>query len=573
MRSIASSNQQRSSYDHKEHLKETSLPGKREEVANPVDRQMDQASHGGHTETLQDQAATQPLRPISEDILKSLPLFVPDGEGSPALSFQDSQMIAIQCKEGRKPAIVMSQELVDATIVTLEAAVESLYQRKLADVQKDIISERKEWTSRQQIILRREWRDLEDVAENMQGLDEYLRFADEYSRWIDAQTDDAIKTASDNHVSFAGHLYGVFQGHGMINIPDDRLKNIQPDEKFLQDFRIPEQEDSQVDEATQRHGEGFDNGSRASSPGRGRARDVNSMSHAADGRSRSSSPRRDRHRGRGRYRSRSPRRLRDASGSDSAQRDLSELHQARRRERLDSSRPPRQGASELGTEVTDQGWDSELGWPEEHPANRARRDLYARASEWDKALQEFEQRHDQPRRPEADGKVEMHEFERFVGLNRRQIEAEERFREARRRCQELGVEIPYNQTSSFAEDAGFDEEKVREYLLQFSGPDKFPKVNEWLENVVQVESDRTSADRDVDQASRMPTPEVSEEEARNVRNDLRPDDCLDSVAFGRGKERIRKVQMAADSMRDEAMAQWAQREGKSKADWDNSHWG
>ena len=168
--------------------------------------------------------------------------------------------------------------------------------------------------------------------------------------------------------------------------------------------------------------------------------------------------------------------------------------------------------------------------------------------------------------PSAGTEVDLkHPFEMFRELNQNQVLAEERFRQARRRCNELGVDVLYDaQSSSFAQDDE-GEQTARAVLARCAGPDKYPDVQTWLDG---ISGDVTAANWEGIDV----TPSAGSNEL-----DRQPwalyDDSWSAVAPGAGKGRIQRDQAARDVLREEAKEQWAESMGVLKEDWDAHHWG
>ncbi|KAF2158632.1 hypothetical protein M409DRAFT_30857 [Zasmidium cellare ATCC 36951] len=215
------------------------------------------------------------------------------------------------------------------------------------------------------------------------------------------------------------------------------------------------------------------------------------------------------------------------------------------------------------------GWNSEDEFPDEEPspAEIARRDFYAAAEDLNKAQNDFEKRHEVTQQPSYLGMhaEPKHPFESFKQLNQNQVLAEERFRRARHRCNELGVDVLYDaQSSSFAQDAE-GEQRARATLANFAGPGKYPQVQKWLDGVADEVVDEGSKDQSL-------TPSTATS-AWDGCPWVDYDDSWSAVAPGAGKSRIQRAQTARDALRAEAKEQWAKTMGVSKDDWDAHHWG
>lgn len=70
----------------------------------------------------------------------------------------------------------------------------------------------------------------------------------------------------------------------------------------------------------------------------------------------------------------------------------------------------------------------------------------------------------------------IHSFEVFKELNGIQVEAEEKFRQTRRRCIELGVDIFCDAQSPCSPPDDGAEEEQRALFARCVGPEQYPKV-------------------------------------------------------------------------------------------------
>ncbi|KAK4505101.1 hypothetical protein PRZ48_003064 [Zasmidium cellare] len=517
-----------------------------------------------------------------EEIIESLPTYVTTNDKASKKSTLGSRLVVIQdeAADTRQPAIAMSQELVEAIIASLKVGIETVYQFELAKAKKAVISSFEEWASME---LNKLWMQCQETGgsaeerERFNTLNEQLQLADEQKMAIDAQTRASKLTAFKATLGFSGHLDCLFADNNLVDLQEERFDNLKPDEAFLEQWRIPEPEDHQEHPDHQQyrdsHQDDANNDVPPSYSSRTQWRD-DKRGRSAERRSRSSSPRRDlshhrnslqegyRSRSPGTHRTRSPNHPRDDSPLRRQTYDKSD--------RASASRARKTTPSQTGPNPYDYGSDyacnSEYGFLDQRPPPKemARLDFCKHARRLREAQLTFDHRHNGfvPAHHFGDN---VHPFQLFMEFNQDQIKAEERFRAARQRCHELGVDILYEDQTSFFTEGPDVLKKEIPAMADFIGPANNPVVQAWLDDEVHSAAGVDGAEQ------AAPQPEDPDDWSLQGRRDW--NDSCSAVDWGRGKVRIQTAQAAERDLREEAIKHWARTMGASTEDWNARHWG